>query len=442
MNDHQRELAPCPFCGSKAEIITLQGETDDPSNGAQCVQCTSSACGAASGLIYPLMDNVTDLLTERWNTRALTQPQAQQAKTCHDSDCSVNNAPALPVGPCDCGFEAQQAAAVPAGFDWKKWRVVPVEPSTGMLIAGNHCQPGDYSAALVWKEMIEAVDRSSELSYLRPHLSDAIAAAPPAPVLPACPRIELVTALHDLASHFDNSLYAFGDDAEARRKARGDIAYALSIAAKHNQNGPGCKTPAPVLPQRPESVRVCIHVQGGKTESTEAQYMDDDVGYLAYVPREWQEAVVLPSNMSQVAPVLPLSADEIFKLAFTHASGGLEFNDDGLINFVRAVESRFGITEANSTKAVLPLSAWLPIESAPDDMTECVVVRWKDSDGEEQRCLDYKEDGCWMYWHENAEHVEIIGGHGVSYTPPYEHWMPLPPVPTAAITEPGAGGEG
>lgn len=46
---------------------------------------------------------------------ALAKPQAQQAKACHDSDCSVNNAPALPVGPCDCGFEAQQAAAVPAG---------------------------------------------------------------------------------------------------------------------------------------------------------------------------------------------------------------------------------------------------------------------------------------------------------------------------------------
>lgn len=74
-----QKLEPCPFCGSKAEIITLQGETDEPSIGAQCVQCTSSACGAASGLIYPLMDNVTDLLIERWNTRALTQPPAQPA---------------------------------------------------------------------------------------------------------------------------------------------------------------------------------------------------------------------------------------------------------------------------------------------------------------------------------------------------------------------------
>jgi len=63
------DLKPCPFCGSKAEIITLQGEADALSIGAQCVQCTSSMCGAASGLIYPLMDDVTQLLAERWNKR-------------------------------------------------------------------------------------------------------------------------------------------------------------------------------------------------------------------------------------------------------------------------------------------------------------------------------------------------------------------------------------
>ncbi len=68
--DDSDRLKPCPFCGAAAEIITLEGETDDPSIGAQAVQCTNSACGAASGLIYPLMDDVTDLLRERWNKRA------------------------------------------------------------------------------------------------------------------------------------------------------------------------------------------------------------------------------------------------------------------------------------------------------------------------------------------------------------------------------------
>jgi hypothetical protein len=87
----------------------------------------------------------------------------------------------------------------------------------------------------------------------------------------------------------------------------------------------------------------------------------------------------------------------------------------------------------SSAPAAPQAQGWLPIESAPDDMTECVVVRWKDSDGEECHRFDFKEEGCWMDWHNNAEHVEMIGGHGVSYTPPYESWMPLP-APPAGIT--------
>ena len=68
-NIKDNALKPCPFCGAAAEIITLTGEDEDVGVGAQCVQCTSSACGAAGGLIYPLMDDVTDLLRERWNKR-------------------------------------------------------------------------------------------------------------------------------------------------------------------------------------------------------------------------------------------------------------------------------------------------------------------------------------------------------------------------------------
>ena len=67
--DNRDRLKPCPFCGAEAEIITLEGEDGDVGIGAQCVQCTSSGCGAASGLIYPLMDDVTHLLIERWNKR-------------------------------------------------------------------------------------------------------------------------------------------------------------------------------------------------------------------------------------------------------------------------------------------------------------------------------------------------------------------------------------
>lgn len=69
---------------------------------------------------------------------------------------------------------------------------------------------------------------------------------------------------------------------------------------------------------------------------------------------------------------------------------------------------------------------WQPIETAPENTEREVVVQWMDSDGAICRDLDYREDGCWMGWHNHADHVEIIGGHGVSYTPPYTEWMPIP----------------
>lgn len=71
---------------------------------------------------------------------------------------------------------------------------------------------------------------------------------------------------------------------------------------------------------------------------------------------------------------------------------------------------------------------WQPIETAPESMDECVVVGWLDDEGLPRTEFDYKEDGCWIKWHEHAEHTEVIGGHGVSYTPPYTHWIKLPPI--------------
>ena len=50
-------------------------------------------------------------------------------------------------------------------------------------------------------------------------------------------RISLVTAIHFLASDYENALGVFRDDTEARRKAEGDIAHARNIAAKWNWNG-------------------------------------------------------------------------------------------------------------------------------------------------------------------------------------------------------------
>lgn len=81
-------------------------------------------------------------------------------------------------------------------------------------------------------------------------------------------------------------------------------------------------------------------------------------------------------------------------------------------------------------------AGWMPIETAPKG--QLVVVGWldhEDAEHPERFEFDYLEDGCWMQWHEHAEHVEVIGGHGVSYTPPYTHWMPLGTLPHAPSTE-------
>lgn len=79
------------------------------------------------------------------------------------------------------------------------------------------------------------------------------------------------------------------------------------------------------------------------------------------------------------------------------------------------------------------VGGWMPIETAPEG--QMVVVGWldpEDAEHPERHDFDLLEDGCWQQWHEHAEHVEIIGGHGVSYTPPYTVWMPLPPLPTTS----------
>jgi hypothetical protein len=69
--------------------------------------------------------------------------------------------------------------------------------------------------------------------------------------------------------------------------------------------------------------------------------------------------------------------------------------------------------------------SWQPIETAPLNTSQLVAVMWKNRDGDLCHDLDHTEDGCWIKWHEHAEHTEIVGGHGVSYTPPYTHWMSL-----------------
>lgn len=79
------------------------------------------------------------------------------------------------------------------------------------------------------------------------------------------------------------------------------------------------------------------------------------------------------------------------------------------------------------------VGGWQDIATAPEG--QMVVVGWldhEDTEHPERHDFDMLEDGCWQQWHERAEHVEVIGGHGVSYTPPYTVWMPVSSIPTTS----------
>lgn len=80
---------------------------------------------------------------------------------------------------------------------------------------------------------------------------DALAAQPVGEDENGCARIELVTAINCLASHFETACSGIGGD--DLQKAKNDIAHARRIAANHNQNGPGCPQfpPTEALAARP-----------------------------------------------------------------------------------------------------------------------------------------------------------------------------------------------
>lgn len=160
--DTLAKLAACPFCGSAAEICTLQGEDGDAGIGAQYVCCTNSSCSSSSALVYPLMDDVTTLLAERWNRRALTaqalpaapEPVAwrvrgyNQFKTGTPGPWRYFDGPTKPgvntpdccdIEPLTTPQAAQQAAQAPAGWVSVADRLPP--PFENVVV---HPRPTEY----------------------------------------------------------------------------------------------------------------------------------------------------------------------------------------------------------------------------------------------------------------------------------------------------------
>jgi Lar family restriction alleviation protein len=62
-----RSLLPCPFCGGEPRFGTGASEGIE---GGHFIECGN--CQASTSLVFPLKDDVTRELAERWNRRALS----------------------------------------------------------------------------------------------------------------------------------------------------------------------------------------------------------------------------------------------------------------------------------------------------------------------------------------------------------------------------------
>ena len=74
--DKERELLPCPFCGSKE--VSVANEEPHDNSGGYFIFC--GECGASTNLRFAHGDDPVPLLREQWNRRAAlaSQPQATE----------------------------------------------------------------------------------------------------------------------------------------------------------------------------------------------------------------------------------------------------------------------------------------------------------------------------------------------------------------------------
>ncbi len=66
------KLKYCPFCGSKAKFDICTDEELENWNG-EWITCINNQCGISTGIFFPSMDSVKELLAEIWNRRPSTK---------------------------------------------------------------------------------------------------------------------------------------------------------------------------------------------------------------------------------------------------------------------------------------------------------------------------------------------------------------------------------
>ena len=138
-------------------------------------------------------------------------------------------------------------------------------------------------------------------------------------------RIELVTAIHTLASHYENTLCLFRDDEEAHRVAKGDITHARKVAEKWNWNGTAQEQRKPVQQEPVASMTRCT-IEGTRICKCGEGECNDLVD-------------VFLAAGAQPAPCKPLSEKQIHKLWKNLGS------DEGIEEFARAIEQAHLIGE-------------------------------------------------------------------------------------------------
>ena len=117
-NNAERELFPCPFCGSRAEII----EQEDSDGRFAAVGCWE--CGAGSRQHYFIGDDARDHVASAWNKRAQASGVPVINIRCETVSDGVKGSTYLNV----IGVEQEDDSSFTVVTDhWPKSASVPVE---------------------------------------------------------------------------------------------------------------------------------------------------------------------------------------------------------------------------------------------------------------------------------------------------------------------------
>ncbi len=141
----------CPHCGVQHVDEDRNGErwSRRAHTTHRCQGCGQDFDVYVSGASEPMILRTVD--------REDTREGCQDGECGHASDCAVHNEPAMPAGPCDCGFcSPRQPVALNIG-----WVLIPTDPSDnkaglGVIYQALESKTGEWNAGKVYRDFIDA----------------------------------------------------------------------------------------------------------------------------------------------------------------------------------------------------------------------------------------------------------------------------------------------